>query len=209
MKIWDISLSVGEETAVFPGDTEFSREWVMRMEGGGSCNVSTIRMSVHCGTHTDAPLHFDVAGEGMAEVGLAPYLGPCRVVTVAGVGDPPLVPAEALGRGVLDGVQRVLLHTQTAVEPERFDPSFTALGPDAAAVLVDRGIALVGIDTPSMDHATSKDLAGHNVLYAGGVVILENLDLTGVRDGDYELVALPLKIVGADASPVRAVLVSR
>lgn len=205
-RVYDVSEPVSPATAVFPGDTPFSQEWVARMEDGASCNVSTIRMSVHCGTHTDSPLHFDTQGLGMADVPLDAYLGRCRVVDVRGVGDPPLIPATALPPQLLDGVERILFRTHDRHDPTTFDPKFTAVGPAAAARLVDAGIKLVGIDTPSIDHATSEDLAGHQVLYQGGIAILENLDLSGVPAGDYELIALPLKLVGCDSSPVRAIL---
>ncbi len=205
-RIWDISEPVDESTATFPGDTPFSREWVLRMEGGGSCNVSTIRMSVHVGTHTDAPLHFDPAGADIASVDLHRYMGRCRVVDVAGEGSPPLIPASALTPALLGGVERILFRTRRTHDARTFDPAFTAVGPDAAARLVAAGILLVGIDTPSIDHATCKDLAGHNVLHRGGIAILENLDLSAVPAGDHELIALPLRIVGGDSSPVRAIL---
>ena len=205
-RIYDVSEPLSQATAVFPGDTPFSQDWVMRMEEGMSCNVSTIHLSVHCGTHTDAPLHFDSAGRSIAEVDLETYIGRCRVLDVRGEGDPALIPRAALEGGVLDGVERVLFRTAERHDPNRFDPGFTALGPDAAAVLVAKGIRLVGIDTPSIDHASAKELQGHHVLYRGGVAILENLDLRGVPAGDYELIALPLKIVNGDSSPVRAIL---
>jgi arylformamidase len=206
MRIWDISEPIEEATATFPGDTPFSREWVLRLERGDSCNVSTIRMSAHLGTHTDAPLHFDRAGADMASVDLRRYVGPCRVVSLRGEGRPPLIPAAALARLQLAGIERLLVRTRGGHDHRAFDGAFTAVGPDAAAALVAAGVLLVGIDTPSIDHATSKDLAGHHVLHRAGVAILENLDLSRVPDGDYELIALPLRIVGGDSSPVRAVL---
>jgi arylformamidase len=204
--LWDISEPVEATTAVFPGDTPFSAEWVARLEAGASCNVSALRMSVHCGTHTDAPLHFEADGADMASVPLDAYIGRCRVIDVRGAGTPSLVPAAALGADVLTRAERVLLRTSTTHDHRVFDPSFTALGPAAARVLVAAGIRLVGIDTPSMDFADSKELEAHHVLCAGGVAILENLDLRGVPLGDYELIALPLRIVGSDSSPVRAIL---
>jgi arylformamidase len=205
-RLWDISEPVEATTAVFPGDTPFSAEWVARLESGASCNVSAMRMSVHCGTHTDAPLHFEADGADMASVPLDAYIGRCRVIDVRGSGTPSLVPAAALGARVLGGAERVLLRTSTAHDHRVFDPGFTALGPAAARVLVAAGIKLVGIDTPSMDFASSKDLEAHHVLCAGGVAILENLDLRAVPPGDYELIALPLRIVGSESSPVRAIL---
>ncbi|MCR9246071.1 MAG: arylformamidase [bacterium] len=205
-RIWDISEPIEPATAPFPGDTPFSQEWVLRQEDGNSCNVSTIRMSVHVGTHTDAPLHFDVAGDDIATVDLARYCGRCRVVDVRGEGEPALIPASAITHAVTDGAERVLFRTHDRHDHTTFDQGFTAVGPAAAAALVAAGITLVGIDTPSMDHATSQGLEGHHTLYEGGVSILENLDLSGVPAGDYELIALPLRIVGGDSSPVRAIL---
>ncbi len=206
MRIWDISEPIEPATAPFPGDTPFSQEWVVRQERGGSCNVSTIRMSVHVGTHTDAPLHFDLAGADIAAVDLRRYIGRCRVVDVRGTGQPPLIPAAALTPHLLAGAERLLFRTRDRHDHRTWEPGFTAVGPEAARVLAAAGVLLVGIDTPSMDHAASKELDGHHVLHAGGVAILENLDLTGVPPGDYELIALPLRIVGGDSSPVRAIL---
>jgi len=206
MRIWDISEPIEPATAPFPGDTPFSQEWVMRQENGESCNVSTITMSVHVGTHTDSPLHFDIAGADMASVDLQRYIGRCRVIDVEGVGNPPLVPAAALTPAVLAGAERILFRTRSSHDHRVFEPGFTAVGFDAAKALVAAGIRLVGIDTPSMDHAESKSLDGHHALYEGGIAILENLDLSQVPPGDYELIALPLRIVGGDSSPVRAIL---
>ena len=206
MRYWDISEPLEPSSATFPGDNPFSQEWVARQERGASCNVSTIRMSVHVGTHTDAPLHFDLAGPDMASVPLDAYMGRCRVIDVRGEGSPSLVPASALPPAKLAGAERVLLRTSDAHDHRAWNHGFTALGPAAAQALADAGVRLVGIDTPSMDHADSKDLSGHHALFAGRVAILENLDLRGVPEGDYELIALPLRIVGGDSSPVRAIL---
>jgi arylformamidase len=112
MRIWDISEPIEPATAPFPGDTPFSQEWVLRQEQGGSCNVSTIRMSVHVGTHTDSPLHFDVAGPDIASVDLRRYLGRCRVVDVRGVGSPSLIPAAAITPAMLAGAERILFRTR-------------------------------------------------------------------------------------------------
>jgi arylformamidase len=206
LRIWDISERIEPGTATFPGDNAFSQEWVMRIADGASCNVSTIRMSVHVGTHTDAPLHYDTDGSDMASVDIGKYLGRCRVIDVLSVGSPPLIPADALTPELLAGAERVLLRTNAEHDHRTFNPEFASLGGPAAKVLAAAGIQLVGIDTPSMDHSTNKELDGHQALYAGGIAILENLDLTGVPAGDYELIALPLRIVGCDSSPVRAIL---
>ena len=206
MRIWDISELIEPATAPFPGDTAFSQEWVMRQEAGGSCNVSTIRMSVHVGTHTDAPFHFDLAGPDIASVDLRIYMGRCRVVDVRGAGTPSLIPAAAITEAMLAGAERLLFRTRDVHDHRTWQPDFTALGPDAAKVLAMAGIKLVGIDTPSMDHADSQKLDGHHVLFEGGVAILENIDLSSVPVGDYELIALPLRIKNGDSSPVRAIL---
>lgn len=206
MKIFDISEAISPANAVFPGDTPFSAEWVMRMEDGASCNVSTLRMSAHLGTHADSPFHYDPAGKDSASADLSVYMGPCLVVDLRGVGEPSLIDPAALMALELQAVERILFRTQDGHDANSFDASFTALGPEAARVLVERGIRLVGIDTPSMDHATSKDLPGHQILNGGGVALLENLDLSAVEPGEYELIALPLRIVGGDSSPVRAIL---
>ncbi len=205
-RLWDISEPIEPGSATFPGDTPFSQEWVARQERGASCNVSTIRMSVHVGTHTDAPLHFDLAGPDIASVDLRQYIGRCRVVDVTGAGTPSLIPAAALTPQLLQGAERILFRTRHDHDHRQWQPAFTAVGPEAARVLVRAGIRLVGIDTPSMDHADSKELDGHHLLYEGGVAILENIDLRGVPAGDYELIALPLRIVNGDSSPVRAIL---
>lgn len=205
-RIWDISERIEPDTATFPGDTAFSQEWVMQKVRGASCNVSTIRMSVHVGTHTDAPLHYDNGGSDIASVDLRKYIGRCRVIDVPVEGSPPLIPATALTPELLAGAERVLLRTSARHDHKTFNPQFPSLGGPAGQVLADAGVQLVGIDTPSMDHSTNTDLDGHQALYAGGIAILENLDLTGVPAGDYELIALPLRIVGCDSSPVRAIL---
>ncbi len=208
--LWDISEPIAPDTAVFPGDTPYSATWVARLERGDSCNVSTMRMSVHCGTHGDAPIHFVAGGTDAASAPLDAYLGRCRVLDVAAIGSPPLVdPASLAGR--LAGVERVLLRTARTHDHRRFDPAFVALGVEAARALVAARVRLVGIDTPSLDPGTSKDLPTHHLLAAAGVVWLENLDLSSVpvdpgAGTDYELLALPLRIVGGDAAPVRAVL---
>lgn len=205
-RVWDISEPISPATAVYPGDTPFSHEWVMRMDRGASCNVSTMRMSVHCGTHTDAPLHFDSTAPAIADVDLSLYLGPARVIDVSAAGEPALVVVDDRFLAAIAGAQRVLLRTSAVHDSTVFDPRFVALGEAAARAIVASGVRLVGIDTPSMDHATSADLASHHVLHRGGVAILENLDLSRVAPGEYELIALPLRIVGSDSSPVRAIL---
>jgi arylformamidase len=204
MVLIDISEPLSPATAVWPGDTVLTRRWVMEIRAGAAVNVSTFAMSGHCGSHADAPLHYDRSGASIDEVPLEPYLGPCRVIRVFPQGNPVVVPPDQLEPA--RGATRVLLKTHDRHDPGRFDTGFCSLGQESAQRIVELGVKLVGIDTPSMDHFSCKDMATHRILLTGRVAILENLDLGGVTPGDYELIALPLRLVGSDASPVRAVL---
>jgi arylformamidase len=203
-RVYDISEPISEEISHWPSDSPFSRDWVMRIDQGMPCNVSTIRMSTHCGTHVDSPFHFLKDGSTTERSPLTPYLGPCLVLDVQGRGEPPVIPPEALD--ALPSVERILLRTSEEHDSKSFDEAFCSLGPQAAKSCVSMGLKLIGIDTPSMDTYDSKELPSHHILLHGGVAMLENLDLTGVPEGFYELIALPLRIVGSDASPVRAIL---
>jgi len=199
----DISQKVTPAAAVFPGDTPFTLEKVASLAEGASCDVGTIRTTLHIGTHADAPSHFVQGADGIGEVPLERYFGPVRLVER--IGDGPLSADEVRGWNPLKGM-RYLVRTRTHVDAAEWPAEFAHLDPAAAAVLAEAGVALFGIDTPSVDHQDSKTLDAHKALLAGNVAILENLDLTGVRAGPYELMAFPLRIPGADASPVRAVL---
>jgi arylformamidase len=202
-RLWDISPAIGPGFPVFPGDTPFAQRWTWKLAPGCPVNVSEITLSPHTGSHTDAPLHYDDAGASMAEAPLDAYLGPCRVVHAIGVGA--LVePAHVEAR--LDNTPpRVLLRTYR-VAPAAWDSAFTAIAPATIDLMHARGVRLVGLDTPSLDPEQSKTLASHQRVRAHRMAILEGIVLDDVPEGDYELIALPLKIQGCDASPVRAVL---
>lgn len=203
MSLIDISQRVSAETGVFPGDTRFSLRKVAAMTDGASCDVGTITTTLHIGTHADAPSHFVAGAAGISEVPLEKYFGPCRVVER--LGDGPVAADEVRTWRLMRGM-RYLVRTRTSVDPSVFPEAFAHLDPEAAALLAESGVALFGIDTPSVDHQSSKTLDAHKHLCGGGVAILENLDLSHVRPGHYELMAFPLRIAGADAAPVRAVL---
>lgn len=203
MSLIDISQPLSPASAVFPGDTPFSLRKVASMADGASCDVGTMTTSVHAGTHSDAPAHFFAGGDGIDAVPLDRYFGPVRVVER--LGDGPLTAADVRAWNPLAGM-RYLVRTRAAVDPAVFPAVFAHLAPDAAALLADASVALFGIDTPSVDHQDSKTLDAHKQLLRGRVAILENLDLSHVRPGPYELMAFPLRITGADAAPVRAVL---
>jgi arylformamidase len=203
-RLWDISPPVHAGSPVFPGDAAFSAHWAARIAPGCPVNVSTLTLSPHTGAHADAPLHYDDAGAGAGELPLAPYLGPCRVIHAIGCG--PLVRWQHLAHA-LDGLPpRVLVRTYARAPVDRWDPDLPAFASDTVERLADRGVLLVGIDSASVDPATSKTLDSHQVLRRRGLRVLENLVLDEVPEGDYELIALPLKLMGVCASPVRAVL---
>jgi arylformamidase len=207
-RLWDISPPVQVGAPVFPGDTPFSMAWPARIGPGCPVNVSTITLSPHTGAHADAPLHYDDAGTAIGALDLAPYLGPCRVVHAIDRG--PLVTwahiAHACAPGAGPLPQRVLVRTYARAPQDRFDTALAAYAPETIERLADLGVLLVGIDTASIDPADSKLLLSHQVIRRRDLRVLENLVLDDVPEGDYELIALPLKLSTADASPVRAVL---
>lgn len=202
-ELYDVTWPVGEGIPVWPGDAPCALEWTMLRSRGATVNVAELRMSAHTGTHADGPFH--VADDGV-RIGAAPldaYLGPALLVDV----EAGRIDAALVDRVLADGpVERVLFRTGCWTDPAVFPTGFPAPEPDAARALVAAGVRLVGTDAPSVDPYDSTELATHRVLGAGGVAILENLLLAGVPAGRWELIALPLRLVDADASPVRAVL---
>jgi arylformamidase len=204
-RLWDISPPVHADAPVFPGDTRYAQQWVARLGPGCPVNVSAITLSPHVGAHADAPLHYDAEGQSIGALALEPYLGPCRVIHAIGCGA--LVQWHHLAHAVDATLPpRVLVRTYQRMPVDRFDAALAGYAPEVIERLADRGVQLVGIDTASIDPAASKTLDAHQVIRRRGLRVLENLVLDDVAEGDYELIALPLKLVTADASPVRAVL---
>ena len=205
MQIYDISQTLREGMAVFPGDQEFRRHWTMQLRKGDGCNLSAVTMSTHTGTHLDAPFHFDESGSDITAVPLRHYIGPARV---ASMNVRECITRVELERLNWDGVERVLFKTRSTNLPEnQFDPEFVYLSEDGADFLAGRALLLVGIDTPSVDGYTSTTPHSHNILLGHRVAILEGTRLADVPDGDYDLVCLPLKFAGLEGSPVRAILI--
>ncbi len=202
-RLWDLSPPVGPGSPVFPGDTAYTQEWVARIGPGCPVNVSTIGLSPHTGAHADAPLHYDDAGAAIGAVPLEPFLGRCRVVHAIGV---PLVQPAHLAHAMAGLPPRVLVRTYERFPFDRFDEALPAFAPETLERLADAGVQLVGIDSASVDPASSKTLDAHQVLRRRGLRVLENLCLDAVPEGDYELIALPLRLSHACASPVRAIL---
>jgi arylformamidase len=205
MTIIDISRNLEKGMAVWPGDSPYHLETVLDRRQGHSVNLTTLTLSAHTGSHADAPRHFTDDGLTMEQVGLRPYWGPALVVTVnKAVG--PLIPADFAACD-LRGAERLLVRTPLQGLPfDQFPDAVPHPSPELADFLGELGILLYGTDTPSMDAIDSKEMPGHNALLRNGIAILEGLDLSGAVDGRYQLVALPLKIVGGDGSPVRAAL---
>ncbi len=203
-RFWDISPPVHAGAPVFPGDTPYRQEWGATIGPGCPVNVAAITLSPHVGAHADAPLHYDPQGAAIGMVDLLPYLGRCRVIHAIGCG--PLVRAEHVAHAWADLPQRVLVRTYAQAPQGAFDHDLPAFDAALVEAFAERGVLLVGIDSASVDPAASKDLPSHQVLRRRGLRVLENLVLDDVPEGDYELIALPLKLVTADASPVRAVL---
>ncbi len=203
-RLWDISPPVHAGSPVFPGDTAYSQQWCATIGPGCPVNVSAIAMSPHVGAHADAPLHYDASGATIGDLSLDAFLGPCRVIHAIGCG--PLITWDHIAHAVDSALPpRVLVRTY-AQAPAQWDGQLTAYAPDTIERLADRGVLLVGIDTASIDPADSKTLDSHQVIRRRGLRVLENVVLDNVPEGDYELIALPLKLTTADASPVRAVL---
>jgi arylformamidase len=202
-RLWDISPPVHEHSPVFPGDAAYDQRWNARIAPGCPVNVSTLTLSPHTGAHADAPLHYDDAGASIGQVDLGPYLGRCRVIHAIGRG--PLVEWADLEHALAGLPPRVLVRTY-ARQPEGWDAALAAFAPQTVERLADLDVLLIGIDTASIDPADSKTLPSHQVIRQRGLRVLENLLLDDVPEGDYELIALPLNLLTADASPVRAVL---
>jgi len=204
-RLWDISAPVHAGSPVFPGDTPYTQQWCATIGPGCPVNVSAITMSPHVGSHADAPLHYDPQGATIGDVSLDAFIGPCRVIHAIGRG--PLIEWAHIAHAVTSQLPpRVLVRTYAAMPVDRWDGQLAAYAPSTVERLAAMGVKLIGIDTASIDPADSKTLDSHQAIRRRGLRVLENLVLDEVPEGDYELIALPLRLVSADASPVRAVL---
>jgi arylformamidase len=203
--VYDISRTIAPSLQVWPGDTPFSAAQIMSKREGASVNLFTLTLSAHTGSHADAPYHYDDAGAHPAELPLEKYLGPAHVISIprqhGGI-----VPADFAGRD-LAGLQRLLIHTWvSAVPDDQWPDDFPYPTTELIDWMAGQGAVLLGVDMPSVDAFDSQDLPCHHRLLQHGIVNLETLRFAGVPDGVYELVALPLKLSGVCASPVRAIL---
>jgi arylformamidase len=203
MRIHDISVPIRPGMIVYPGDPEVTIELWESIAKGETANVSRMDFGLHSGTHVDAPVHFLPGESGVDAIPLDALLGPVEVVdaTAAEQLDEP-----ALRAALPERADRVILKTRNSAlwNEHGFSDAMLRLDAGAARVVVARGIRTIGIDYLSIG-----DTEAHRILLRAGVVPLEGLDLRAVEPGSYELIALPLKVAGADGAPVRAVLVER
>jgi len=199
----DISPLLHSKSAVFPGDTVFTHTVNMSIKAGDNLDLSDIKTTLHIGVHADAPSHYHLEGETIEQRKLSFYMGAAQVIEV----QIPLGARIGLKELTVEiKAPRVLFKTNSFPNPDQWNEDFNSLSPELILHLHSLGVVLVGIDTPSVDPATDKELPSHHALFKTNMAVLEGLVLTHVPDGIYNLIALPLNIAGADASPVRAIL---
>ncbi len=204
----DISPLISEKIGVFPGDVPFRRSVGLDFDRGDQLSLSSIQTTLHLGAHADAPNHYSPQGQGIESRSLSLYMGKCLVLhALPGSGR---VSRERLHEKWRATIQwpaaRILVRTDSFPDPNHWNPDFHSLDPQLVREWAKDGVRLVGIDTPSVDPETSVNLETHQVLAEYDMAVLEGLDLSLVNEGLYSLMALPLRLKGADASPVRAVL---
>ena len=209
MKIHDVSVLVHNGIPTWPGDPKFSMSLASSIAKGGVVNLTRLEMGAHTGTHMDAPFHFYQDGSGIDELSLEALIGPCRVFDLSDITSH--ISSATLEACDLKWVTRVLFKTRNsrhwANNDSEFDKEFIALTGNAATQLVQRGVKLVGVDYLSVEaFGGGGRFPVHQTLLGAGVVIIEALNLSQVAAGDYELIALPLKLKGADGAPARVVL---
>ncbi len=201
--IYDITPPITERLQVWPGDTPPRREVLCDLKRGDNITLSTLRATVHLGAHADAPSHYGKEAPAVDQWNLNIFLGPCQVVRVFAARREQITSSRLPNR---IETERLLIATATYPDPERFNQDFAALSPELVESMHGKGVKLIGVDTPSVDLFESKDLPTHHAFLRCGMAILEGLVLRDVPEGLYELIALPLRLVGFDASPVRSVL---
>ena len=211
MEIFDISRPLNNDLAPWPGDTPFTFELKGEIAQGSSVNVGAINMSVHNGTHADAAFHFDSAGWTIEKAELETYFGPALVIDLTKLFQDGLLPKIGIGdleriTEDLSEAPRLLIKTGVCSDSRKFPQKIPVIAPEVPEWLGARGVKLLGLDLPSVDEIDAKNLVNHHSLGKAGINIIESLDLSEIREGRYQFVALPLKISGADGSPLRAIL---
>jgi arylformamidase len=205
MKYHDISLDLSEETVRWATSTPFELVARRRMSRGDANNSSGVAMSLHAGTHLDAPFHFIANGDTIDVLALERFIGPAVVHAIEAER---YIEPRHLADLDLDGVHRVLFKTRNSalLRQKNYEPDFVAFSVEAAELLAVRGLTLVGLDYLSVAHAGDEQVPVHRAFLSRGVALLEGVDLSDVAPGRYELICFPLKVHGADGAPCRAVL---
>jgi arylformamidase len=212
MKIWDISRTLSNDLAEWPGDEPYQFRSTQEKAKGASVNLGAISMSVHNGTHADAQFHFDTNGETIEKAPLEVYLGRAAVVDLAqaflSAKEKHLITIEDLQPSAeqIAAASRLLVKTGRWSDSSVFPDKIPVIAADVPAWLQKNGVRLLGVDLPSVDEIDSKSLQNHHALARAGIAIVESLDLSDVAPGIYNLAALPLKIARGDGAPVRAIL---
>lgn len=208
MKWHDLTVPVHEGMATWPKDPGVSLKLARSLARGDGANVTRIEMGAHTGTHMDAPFHFVPDGTGIDQLPLETIIGPCRVFDLTDI--PGHIDRAAVERCDLRGITRALFKTRNSQRWARgetvFDPTFIAIVVDGAQLLVERNVKLVGVDYLSVEPYGSKQHPVHHTLLGANVTVIEGINLSAVTPGDYELIALPLRLRGADGSPARVIL---
>jgi arylformamidase len=212
MKIWDISRTLSNDLAEWPGDEPFRFRLTRQKAKGESVNLGAISMSMHNGTHADARFHFDTNGESIEKAPLETYLGRATVVDLGQAfldsKEKHLITIEDLrpSAEAIAAASRLLVKTGRWSDSTVFPNQIPVIAADVPAWLQKNGVKLLGLDLPSVDEIDSKSLQNHHALSRAGIAIVESLDLSDVASGIYQFAALPLKIAGGDGAPMRAIL---
>src|SRR5436309_5816981 len=212
MKIWDISRTLSKDFAEWPGDEPFRYRVTTEIAKGASVNLGAIAISVHNGSHADAQFHFDMNGASIEKAPLEVYLGRATVVdlsqTFSQSSEKHLITREDLRPHAeqIAATSRLLVKTGRWRDSTNFPSRIPVIAAELPSWLQKNGVQLLGVDLPSMDEIDSKSLQNHHALARAGIAIIESLDLSDVASGIYNFAALPLKIAGGDAAPVRAIL---
>ena len=198
----DITMPLHKNMPIWPGDTPFQYRLMAMLERDGA-NVGDITMSLHVGTHIDAPFHYDNFGKSIDALPVELFIGPTLIVELQDVKQIQLQDVEKIK---LDGVERLFFKTKQQYDLYRFDPHFTTISPEVVPYLAEKGVKVVGTDAPSVDAVNDVTLQAHHAFRQEQLYIIENLYLKDIETGMYEFIGVPLAIQGGDASPIRAVV---
>lgn len=208
MKFHDVSVLISEDMPVWPGDPGISMTLASSLDQGNDANVTRLAMGVHTGTHIDAPFHFEANGKSIEQLQIDTLIGSCKVFELpeikGGIGP------NDIEKFDIEGETRILFKTKNSIwwktDERKFQKDFVYITEEGAKLLISLGVKLVGIDYLSVESFGSSDYATHHLFLRNQVVIIEGLNLSDISPGEYELIALPLRLKGADGSPARVIL---